>query len=52
MVTVEADPVLVERRLALGLLVRPGCQVSLRPWGWARARTVRGLAGMLRPRPR
>jgi hypothetical protein len=51
-VTVEADPVLVETRLVGGLLACPGegCQESLRPWGWARPRQVRGIAGTLRPR--
>ena len=48
--TVEADPVLVERRLVAGQLACPGCEESLRPWGWARAREVRGIAASLRPR--
>lgn len=48
--TVEADPVLVERRLAEGRLACPGCEESLRPWGWARAREVLGIAATLRPR--
>ena len=50
MVTVEADPVLVEARLASGRVVCPGCEKSLRPWGWARARGVHGIAETLRPR--
>ena len=50
MVTVEADPVLVEARLASGQLACPGCEQSLRPWGWARAREVHGIAETLRPR--
>ncbi len=50
MLTVEADPVLVETRLADGRLTCPGCEASLRPWGWARAREVHGLAETLRPR--
>ena len=49
-VTVEADPVLVESRLAGGKVVCPGCAAVLRPWGWARPRTVFGLAGVLVPR--
>lgn len=48
--TVEADSVLVETRLASGQLPCPGCRGPLRPWGWARARRVRGVAGALRPR--
>ena len=48
--TVEADLVLVEARLVSGQLACPGCAGSLRPWGWARARKVRGIAGALRPR--
>jgi hypothetical protein len=50
LVTVEADPVLVETRLVDGHLVCPGCEQSLRPWGWARAREVHGLVETLRPR--
>jgi hypothetical protein len=51
-VTVEADPVLVETRLAGGRLACPaaGCSEVLRPWGWARPRGVHGVAGPLRPR--
>jgi hypothetical protein len=49
-VTVEADPVLVETRLAEGGVSCPGCGESLRPWGWARARGVHGIAERLRPR--
>lgn len=48
--TVEADLVLVEARLASGQLACPGCEDSLRPWGWARARAVHGIAERLRPR--
>lgn len=48
--TVEADPVLVETRLAGGRLACPGCGQSLRPWGWARVRRVYGIADVLRPR--
>lgn len=48
--TVEADPVLVETRLMAGRVACPGCRESLRPWGWARARRVHGVAGVVRPR--
>lgn len=52
MITVEADPVLVETRLRGGQLACPGegCGESLRPWGWARVRQVHGLPDALRPR--
>lgn len=50
LVTVEADQVRVELRLAAGQLGCPGCAAVLRPWGWARPRAVHGLAGVLRPR--
>lgn len=49
-VTVEADPVLVESRLMTGKVVCPGCAAVLRPWGWARPRMVFGLVGVLVPR--
>ncbi|HEX5349477.1 MAG TPA: hypothetical protein VFW64_20615 [Pseudonocardiaceae bacterium] len=48
--TVEADQVRVESRLASGQVVCPGCPGVLRPWGWARPRGVHGLAGVLHPR--
>ncbi len=48
--TVEADPVRVESRLAAGLVGCPSCAGVLRPWGWARPRRVGGIAGVLRPR--
>lgn len=50
MVTVEADPVRVESRLAAGQIACPRCRVALRPWGWARRRRVHGMARTLRPR--
>jgi hypothetical protein len=50
LVTVEADQVRVESRLLAGQVVCPGCREGLRPWGWARPRGVRGIAGVLRPR--
>lgn len=49
-VTVEADQVRVESRLLAGQVGCPACPGALRPWGWARPRGVRGIAGMLRPR--
>lgn len=49
-VTVEADQVRVESRLLAGQVGCPACPGALRPWGWARRRGVRGIAGMLRPR--
>ncbi len=49
-VTVEADPVRVELRLAAGQVGCPGCRGVLHPWGWARPRVVFGIAGVLRPR--
>ena len=53
MLTVEAGPVSVERRLAAGGLGCPGCGCGLSPWGWARVRVLRGLAGVgVRVRPR
>lgn len=48
--TVEADQVRVESRLASGQVVCPDCLGALRPWGWARPRSVQGLAGVLHPR--
>jgi hypothetical protein len=50
LVTVEADQVRVELRLASGQVVCPGCLGALRPWGWARPRGVHGLVGVLHPR--
>ena len=49
-VTVEADQVRVESRLLAGQVDCPVCREALRPWGWARPRGVRGIAGVLRPR--
>src|SRR5258708_4535741 len=53
MLTVEASPVSVERRLAAGDLSCPCCGGVLARWGWARERALRGLGGRLtRIRPR
>jgi hypothetical protein len=51
--TVEADVVAVERRLAAGGVSCPGCGGRLAPWGWARPRVPRGPEGLrvlVRPR--
>jgi hypothetical protein len=51
--TVEDQPVSVERRLAAGGLRCPGCGGPLARWGFAVARTVRGMGGVVvRRRPR
>lgn len=51
MVTVEADLVCVESRLAAGQISCPACsQGVLGGWGFARTRRVVGLAGAVRPR--
>ena len=53
MLTVEADPDRVERRLAAGGICCPSCSSSLAPWGWARCRVLRGFAGVtVRLQPR
>jgi len=49
---VGTDPVEVDQLLVGGLLRCPGCEAELRPWGWARSRGVRGLAGVVMVRPR
>jgi hypothetical protein len=51
--TVEADPALVEQRLAAGELCCPSCEGSLSPWGWAAARALRSAGtSVVRVRPR
>ena len=51
MVTVEADPVRVESRLAAGGIGCPTCRDGvLGGWGYARARQIEGLGDPLRPR--
>ena len=52
MLTVGANPVEVETRLTSGGLLCPACGDSLSPWGWARARSLRGAAGRVVVRPR
>ena len=52
MLAVRDDPGRVETELATGRLRCPSCGGSLAPWGWARPRRLRTLAGpwWLRPR--
>jgi hypothetical protein len=53
MLTVGKDAGEVERRLVGGGLPCPRCGGRLRPWGWARARVIRGegeVRWRLRPR--
>ena len=52
MLTVGADAVEVEGRLAGGELECPGCGGVLARWGWARTRVLRGGRGLVRLRPR
>lgn len=49
---VENDPAGVETALRDGLLACPQCVGELRPWGWARIRTLRRVDGVERLRPR
>ncbi len=49
---VGTDPLEVDRLLLEGLLACPGCEQELRPWGWARSRSVRELAEVVVVRPR
>jgi uncharacterized protein DUF6431 len=50
--TVGADAVEVEGRLAGGELECPCCGGALAGWGWARTRVLRGSRGPVRLRPR
>lgn len=51
MVTVEADVVHVESRLSSGGIGCPTCRGGvLSGWGYARARQIEGLRGLVRPR--
>lgn len=51
MVTVEADAVCVESRLAAGRIECPSCGGGrLARWGWARRRSVIGVGAPIRPR--
>jgi hypothetical protein len=53
MLTVEADPVSVERRLRSGGLACPGCGGVLAPWSWSTPRVVRDEGSSRLPlRPR
>jgi transposase-like protein len=49
---VGTDPLEVDRLLLEGLLLCPGCEQVLRPWGWARSRSVREVAEVVVVRPR
>lgn len=49
---VESDAARVELALQNGKLACPSCGGELRPWGWARARTLRQAQGAQRQRPR
>ncbi len=49
---VGIDPIEVDRLLLSGLLRCPGCRAQLRPWGWARSRSVREVAEVVIVRPR
>jgi hypothetical protein len=49
---VGTDPVEVDRLLLGGLLRCPGCEAQLRPWGWARTRSVREFTEVVIVRPR
>jgi hypothetical protein len=52
MVTVSDSIEAVETALAVGRIGCPGCGAALSRWGWARLRVVRGVAGLVRLRPR
>lgn len=52
MVTVGDSVVGVEAALRAGRIGCPECGAALARWGWARARSVRGLSGVVRLRPR
>lgn len=52
MLIVGIDPVEVERALIAGKLGCSGCRGVLRPWGHARERILRMVAGVVRRRPR
>jgi len=52
LVTVEMDAVRVERRLIGGRLACPDCGGVLAGWGHGRERTLRGVNGPVRVRPR
>lgn len=46
MLTVSADPVVVEQMLADGLLACPGCGGVLSGWGYTRPRSLRRASGV------
>jgi hypothetical protein len=49
---VEADAASVESRLVAGEIACPGCGGELRPWGYARRRTLRDHGRLVWVRPR
>jgi Domain of unknown function (DUF6431)/Homeodomain-like domain len=50
--TVGTNGLVVERQLSEGGLSCPLCAGRLAPWGYGRERTIRGLEGLVRLRPR
>lgn len=52
MVTVGDSVVAVEAALVEGRIGCPRCGAALARWGWARARSVRGMSGVVVLRPR
>jgi transposase-like protein len=49
---VSSDPEVCEAELLAGILKCPSCDGSLRPWGYARWRTIRMAEGTKKLRPR
>jgi hypothetical protein len=52
MLTVGGDAAGVEKLLCSGALSCPDCAAAVSPWGFARARWLRGVDGLVRLRPR
>jgi len=51
-IIVASDPEIVESELLGGSIFCPFCNEVLRPWGYARSRTIRMVNGILTIRPR